>query len=153
MYNIEPKYIQTNDNLVQTIINFNTVLQPSHFNGILQNSVNNALTIRCTAEISNLYQQSSDLELGTPQRDPIPARGEIFSYKCNRLNLIFISSECLEIFRSYSEITLSLRVSEGNFDNIMIGLDLVNDLIIRVWKTDAKHCDICNMLKIMKIGK
>lgn len=37
---------------------------------------NNGIILRCTAQIGNLYQEYAEVELGVPQRDPIPARGE-----------------------------------------------------------------------------
>nr|XP_013097814.1 unnamed protein product [Stomoxys calcitrans]XP_013097822.1 unnamed protein product [Stomoxys calcitrans]XP_013097829.1 unnamed protein product [Stomoxys calcitrans] len=33
-----------------------------------------ALLLRCTAQIADLYQEYKEIELGTPQRDPVPAR-------------------------------------------------------------------------------
>ncbi|XP_061402765.1 uncharacterized protein LOC133338615 [Musca vetustissima] len=35
-----------------------------------------ALLLRCTAQIGDLYQEYKEIELGTPQKDPIPARGK-----------------------------------------------------------------------------
>ena len=35
-----------------------------------------ALVLRCTAQIGDLYQEYKEIELGTPQKDPIPARGK-----------------------------------------------------------------------------
>lgn len=35
-----------------------------------------ALLLRCTAQIGDLYQEYKEIELGTPQRDPVPARGK-----------------------------------------------------------------------------
>uniref|UniRef100_A0A1B0A7X9 Uncharacterized protein n=1 Tax=Glossina pallidipes TaxID=7398 RepID=A0A1B0A7X9_GLOPL len=32
------------------------------------------LLLRCTAQIGDLYQEYKEIELGTPQKDPIPAR-------------------------------------------------------------------------------
>jgi hypothetical protein len=34
------------------------------------------LVLRCTAHVGDFYQEYSELELGIPQRDPIPARGK-----------------------------------------------------------------------------
>lgn len=34
------------------------------------------LVLRCTAQIGDLYQEYKEIELGTPQKDPVPARGE-----------------------------------------------------------------------------
>lgn len=75
IYNVEPRYIQTNDNLVISSIQFKVNLQNTHFQGVSQ-TMHNGLTIRCTADIPNLYQQSAEVELGVPQKDPVPARGK-----------------------------------------------------------------------------
>lgn len=34
------------------------------------------LLLRCTAQIGDLYQEYKEIELGTPQKDPVPARGK-----------------------------------------------------------------------------
>lgn len=34
------------------------------------------LMLRCTAQIGDLYQEYTEIELGTPQKDPVPARGK-----------------------------------------------------------------------------
>lgn len=34
------------------------------------------LVLRCTAQIGDLYQEYKEIELGTPQKDPVPARGK-----------------------------------------------------------------------------
>lgn len=34
------------------------------------------LALRCTAQIGDLYQEYKEIELGTPQKDPVPARGK-----------------------------------------------------------------------------
>lgn len=49
-------------------------LQSSHFGGPVP-IVGTGLVMRCTADIGNLYQEYTEVELGVPQRDPIPARG------------------------------------------------------------------------------
>lgn len=36
-----------------------------------------SLVLRCTAQIGDLYQEYKEIELGTPQKDPVPARGEL----------------------------------------------------------------------------
>lgn len=33
------------------------------------------LVLRCTAQIGDFYQEYKEIELGTPQKDPVPARG------------------------------------------------------------------------------
>lgn len=59
-------------------------LQSSHFAGSSQGT-HYGLTLRCTASIDDLYQEHTEIELGVPQRDPIPARGNkiilIYMYK------------------------------------------------------------------------
>jgi hypothetical protein len=35
------------------------------------------LVLRCTAQIGSFYQEYAEVELGVPQKDPIPARGEL----------------------------------------------------------------------------
>ncbi|XP_053946100.1 uncharacterized protein LOC128855319 [Anastrepha ludens] len=35
---------------------------------------NGGLVLRCTAQIGDLYQEYKEIELGTPQKDPVPAR-------------------------------------------------------------------------------
>uniref|UniRef100_A0A1A9WNP2 Uncharacterized protein n=1 Tax=Glossina brevipalpis TaxID=37001 RepID=A0A1A9WNP2_9MUSC len=37
-------------------------------------STGGGLVLRCTATIGELYQEYKEIELGTPQKDPIPAR-------------------------------------------------------------------------------
>lgn len=54
-------------------------LQSVHFGG--GNSVMSGggqLVLRCTAQIGNFYQEYAEIELGVPQRDPVPARGKFF---------------------------------------------------------------------------
>lgn len=75
-YSAEQQFIQTTDNLVATRISLKLQLQSSHFHGSPP-STTGGLTLRCIAEIPNLYYlESSEVELGAPQRDPIPARGK-----------------------------------------------------------------------------
>lgn len=83
-YAAEQQFIQTSDNLVATRISLKLQLQSSHFHGSPP-STTGGLTLRCIAEIPNLYYlESSELELGVPQRDPVPARGKC---ACHLLNL------------------------------------------------------------------
>ena len=63
-------------------------LQSSHFGGGPVMSGGGQLVLRCTAQIDNLYQEYTEKELGVPQKDPVPARGEykfseIFPSKIN----------------------------------------------------------------------
>jgi hypothetical protein len=54
-------------------------LQSVHFGGGPVMSGGGQLVLRCTAQIGNLYQEYTEKELGVPQKDPIPARGELSS--------------------------------------------------------------------------
>lgn len=40
-----------------------------------------SLLLRCTAQIGDLYQEYKEIELGTPQKDPVPARGKCIVVK------------------------------------------------------------------------
>ncbi|XP_055851783.1 uncharacterized protein LOC129916047 [Episyrphus balteatus] len=53
-----------------------------------------SLVLRCTAQIGDLYQEYKEIELGTPQRDPIPARVTLSSGSGLKsfFNLYFSSS-------------------------------------------------------------
>lgn len=85
----ETQYIPTKDNLFASRLSLKLQLQAIHFQtgvGLNQlsnsiyadNRVTGGLVLRCTAQIGNLYQEYRELELGVPQRDPIPARGKCF---------------------------------------------------------------------------
>ncbi|XP_053698593.1 uncharacterized protein LOC128745543 [Sabethes cyaneus] len=66
----------TTDNLMTTAISLRLHLQSSHFSGVQMagGGGSGTLILRCTATIGTLYERYSELELGVPQRDPIPAR-------------------------------------------------------------------------------
>ncbi|KAH8383335.1 hypothetical protein KR009_008026 [Drosophila setifemur] len=99
----ETQYIRTVDNLIASRLSLKIQLQAIHFvaglsahgngnsngNGNLNaNGLSNAvhtggggaggggggLILRCTAQIGDLYQEYKEIELGTPQKDPVPAR-------------------------------------------------------------------------------
>ncbi|XP_030370749.1 uncharacterized protein LOC115621286 [Scaptodrosophila lebanonensis] len=92
--NAETQYIRTIDNLIASRISLKLQLQGVHFssanapvyNGYGLNSVYGGhggpmyapnpggLVLRCTAQIGELYQEYKEIELGTPQKDPVPAR-------------------------------------------------------------------------------
>lgn len=97
---VEVQYIRTIDNLIATRISFKLQLQNVHFisanPSVYRHHVNSrnatnslqmqnvlaetgtavgGLLLRCTATIGTLYQEYKEVELGTPQRDPVPARG------------------------------------------------------------------------------
>ncbi|KAG4076035.1 hypothetical protein HA402_011509 [Bradysia odoriphaga] len=67
-------YIQTSDNLFSSRTSLKLQLQSSHFGNPVHSPQGNGLILRCTARIDNLYQENAEIELGVPQRDPIPAR-------------------------------------------------------------------------------
>ncbi|XP_052863580.1 uncharacterized protein LOC128270218 [Anopheles cruzii] len=71
----------TTDNLISSSLTLRLHLQSSHFGsglmpGLLGGASGSggALLLRCTATIGKLYERYTELELGVPQRDPIPAR-------------------------------------------------------------------------------
>ncbi|EDW97721.1 uncharacterized protein LOC6537453 [Drosophila yakuba] len=95
MSNVDIEYIRTIDNLIATRISLKMQLQGIHFssvnpvynNGYGPNSVYGhggpayapnanpgGLLLRCSAQIGELYQEFKEIELGTPQKDPVPAR-------------------------------------------------------------------------------
>lgn len=88
----ETQYISTKDNLFASRISLKLHLQAIHFQtGVPVNQLSNSiyadnrvhsggLVLRCTAQIGNLYQEYRETELGAPQRDPVPARGEHIAY-------------------------------------------------------------------------
>ncbi|XP_075170457.1 beaten path IIb [Haematobia irritans] len=97
----ETQYIRTVDNLIASRLSLKVQLQAVHFavaaganagnsNSHMMNALGpggatytggsgagatgGALLLRCTAQIGDLYQEYKEIELGTPQRDPVPAR-------------------------------------------------------------------------------
>ncbi|XP_068157158.1 uncharacterized protein beat-IIa [Drosophila tropicalis] len=93
--NVEVQYIRTIDNLIASRISVKLQLQGVHFSSVNPAIYNNegygensvyghggpvyapntgSLLLRCTAQIGDLYQEYKEIELGTPQKDPIPAR-------------------------------------------------------------------------------
>lgn len=77
-------------------LNGNQMLNSLHNNqlGNGGNSAGGSLVLRCTAQIGDLYQEYKEIELGTPQRDPIPARVTLSSGSGLKsfFNLYFSSS-------------------------------------------------------------
>lgn len=117
----EIQYMQTSDGLISSKLGFRLQLQSLHFGGPVP-SPGNSLTLRCTAHIGNLYQEYSEIELGVPQRDPIPARG-----KCFYIILLFflaIISKTHLIFHtvtsSGSETYLNKIPNTGVFISILL---------------------------------
>ncbi|XP_037954619.1 uncharacterized protein LOC119684614 [Teleopsis dalmanni] len=99
----ETQYIRTVENLIASRLSLKLQLQPAHFSGGSNSHMINTLTggsggnvgvgvpyntlnahgsgmptgglvLRCTAQIGDLYQEYKEIELGTPQKDPVPAR-------------------------------------------------------------------------------
>ncbi|KAM8702943.1 hypothetical protein ACLKA7_005309 [Drosophila subpalustris] len=88
----ETQYIRTVDNLIASRLSLKLQLQAVHFvatstssstsnaNGRATNvqmtngNARGGLMLRCTAQIGDLYQEYKEIELGTPQKDPVPAR-------------------------------------------------------------------------------
>ncbi|XP_055903550.1 uncharacterized protein LOC129939533 [Eupeodes corollae] len=76
-------------------INGNQMLNSLHNNQLGSgNPTGGSLVLRCTAQIGDLYQEYKEIELGTPQRDPIPARVTLSSGSGLKsfFNLYFSSS-------------------------------------------------------------
>ncbi|XP_064550434.1 uncharacterized protein beat-IIb [Drosophila montana] len=97
----ETQYIRTVDNLIASRLSLKLQLQAVHFvtagntngnvngnahgrstNVYMTNAVGHGggigavggLMLRCTAQIGDLYQEYKEIELGSPQKDPVPAR-------------------------------------------------------------------------------
>ncbi|KAH8313381.1 hypothetical protein KR067_005011 [Drosophila pandora] len=93
----ETQYIRTDDHLIASRLSLRVQLQAIHFvtglsahgngngngNGLTNSlfmgsggggSSGGGLVLRCTAQIGDLYQEYKEIELGTPQKDPVPAR-------------------------------------------------------------------------------
>lgn len=104
IYTAESHYDQTVDGLIASRISLRLHLQSAHFSGhgiqpahfsdggILnlihgsgygqqQHSAASGLLLRCTAQIAELYEENTEMELGVPPRDPVPARGECAGVK------------------------------------------------------------------------
>uniref|UniRef100_A0A1A9V8Q0 Uncharacterized protein n=1 Tax=Glossina austeni TaxID=7395 RepID=A0A1A9V8Q0_GLOAU len=114
--NAETQYIRTIDNLIASRISLKLQLQGIHFSSANPsvygqhnvytahgvNSVHNhggsggGLLLRCTATIGELYQEYKEIELGTPQKDPIPARGATMPSLMNVYKLLLFT--CLMHF-------------------------------------------------------
>ncbi|XP_068156302.1 uncharacterized protein beat-IIb [Drosophila tropicalis] len=92
VYTEATQYIRSTDNLIASRLSLKLQLQAVHFvagvNANIQTSNalgigsgkgtaafgGGALLLRCTAQIGDLYQEYKEIELGTPQKDPVPAR-------------------------------------------------------------------------------
>lgn len=120
MYSADPTYIQTSDNLVSSRTSLKLQLQSSHFGSPVHSPQGNGLILRCTARIGNLYQENAEIELGVPQRDPIPARGELSSFcVTGGINSLFVFRvDCL-CFRPTNTFSyLNVRNRKDNKNNI-----------------------------------
>lgn len=71
-------YIETSDSLFSSRTSLTLQLHSYHFGSSVHLPQVNGLILRCIARINNLYQANVEVELGTPHRDPIPARGKFF---------------------------------------------------------------------------
>lgn len=88
-YAAEQQFITTTDSLVATRTSLKLQLQTSHFHGLPPSAIG-GLTLRCIAEIPNLYYlESTEVELGVPQRDPVPARGKCNISYLNIFSIVF----------------------------------------------------------------
>lgn len=79
MYSAETQYFPTIEGLIASRISIRLQLQSSNFGGgSLMNIGGGQLVLRCTAQIGNFYQEYAEVDLGFPQRDPMPQRGVYF---------------------------------------------------------------------------
>lgn len=85
IYSGKIQYIPQPDGLESSRISLQLQLTSSHYAG---SSLAPHLTLRCIAEINKLYQQYAEIELGAPQRDPIPARGKHRMNESSKSNFI-----------------------------------------------------------------
>ncbi|XP_017953463.1 uncharacterized protein LOC108648990 [Drosophila navojoa] len=126
----ETQYIRTIDNLIASRLSLRLQLQSVHFvaaanaNGKAQGRARNAhvtnalgpglpptgggLMLRCTAQIGDLYQEYTEIELGTPQKDPVPARVTLSSGSGlqNFLETYFYTSAAGRGWQGYSYSSL-----------------------------------------------
>ncbi|XP_058467616.1 uncharacterized protein LOC131440377 [Malaya genurostris] len=82
----------TTDNLMTTAVSLRLHLQSSHFSGVQMagGGGSGTLILRCTATIGKLYERYSELELGVPQRDPVPARVTLTGSSTRNCHLSFM---------------------------------------------------------------
>jgi hypothetical protein len=78
LYNLERNFQQTTEGLMSSRVSLRVQLQSSHFGNSLTSNNVGQLVLRCSARIGSIYQEFVEKELGVTQRDPIPAKGEIF---------------------------------------------------------------------------
>jgi hypothetical protein len=64
------QYSPLPDSRQLSFLNIVTTLNPMHFN-------NGQLIIRCTAHVSTLYHETSEVHLMSRTREPIPERGRL----------------------------------------------------------------------------
>lgn len=77
VYSTETQHFKTIEGRTAARIGMRLQLQSIHFGGAPTLTGGGQLVLRCTAQIGNIYQESTEKELGIPQKDPIPARGEL----------------------------------------------------------------------------
>ncbi|XP_023173894.2 uncharacterized protein LOC111601520 [Drosophila hydei] len=123
----ETQYIRTVDNLIASRLSLRLQLQAAHFvaaasanrngNGKAHDRASNAhvtnalgpglpgiggLMLRCTAQIGDLYQEYKEIELGTPQKDPVPARVTLSSSGLQYILGSYFSTSAAGRGRGYS---------------------------------------------------
>lgn len=77
VYSTDVQYFKTIEGRTASRIGMRVQLQSIHFGGGPNVMTGGGqLVLRCTAQIGNLYQEYTEKELGVPQKDPVPARGE-----------------------------------------------------------------------------
>lgn len=76
VYSTDVQYFKTIEGRTASKIGMRLQLQSIHFGGGPVMNGGGQLILRCTAQIGNLYQEYTEKELGVPQKDPVPARGE-----------------------------------------------------------------------------
>ncbi|XP_017475064.1 PREDICTED: uncharacterized protein LOC108365531 [Rhagoletis zephyria] len=92
---------------------------------------NGGLVLRCTAQIGDLYQEYKEIELGTPQKDPVPARVTLSS-----------GSSLRNFFETYfSSATSSASAGALSGDSIARPLKLTV-LAAAVWRSQALLLDM-----------
>ena len=86
VYSADTQYFKTIEGLTASKSNMRLQLQSVHFGGGPVMNGGGQLILRCTAQIGNFYQEYAEKELGVPQKDPIPARGETINLHNDLIN-------------------------------------------------------------------
>ncbi|KAH8340641.1 hypothetical protein KR059_003172, partial [Drosophila kikkawai] len=152
--NVETQYIRTVDNLIVSRIALKLQLQGVHFSSVnpaIYNSIYGmnsvyghggpvyapnpnpgGLLLRCSAQIGDLYQEYKEIELGTPQKDPIPARVTLSSESSlkNFFSSYFSTSSASPATRLWSGVymaPLMLALLAGLFQLIAVASETETD--------------------------